>query len=170
MKKLAMPDVETFIAAIEDEISHTSDGRYFHRLHVALHALKTGDCYESARIYNHSPVSVYNWVHRLVERGLAGLEEGSRPGRPGKLSEAQQARLRKDLMLSPREFGYDQNIWDGPLLSYHLEKKYGVRLRVRQCQNLFHRLGYSLQRPRKKAAEVDPEKQSEFKKIPKMDE
>ena len=164
MKKLPADEVETFIAAIEDEISHTTEGRYFHRLHVALHALKTGDCYESARIYNHSPVSVYNWVNRLIQKGLAGLEEGGRPGRPGKLPESQQARLRKELALSPRELGYDQNLWDGPLLSYHLEKKFGVHLRVRQCQNLFHKLGYSLQRPRKKAAEADPEKQAEFKK------
>lgn len=164
MKKLKIQDVETFIAALEDEITHTSEGRYFHRLHVALHALKTDDCYESARIYNHSPASVYNWVHRLVENGLAGLEEGSRPGRPRKLSGAQLARLREELALSPRELGYNQNIWDGPLLSYHLERKYSVCLRVRQCQNLFHQLGYSLQRPRKKAAEADPEKQEEFKK------
>jgi len=164
MKKLQIVDVETFIAAIQDEISRTPEGRYYHRLHIALHALKTGDYYGTAHIFNHSPHSVYNWIHRLTQKGLAGLREGKRPGRPRCLSPSQEEELRKDLLFCPREFGYDQNIWDGPLLSYHLEKRFAVRLQVRQCQNLFHRLGFSLQRPRRQAAEADPEKQEIFKK------
>ena len=164
MKRFRVTDVETFIAALEDEISHTSEGRYYHRLHVTLHALKTGDCYESARIYNHSPHSIYNWLHRLTKRGLVGLQEGERPGRPRQLSFSQEQKLCKDLLLSPREFGYDQNIWDGPLLSYHLRKIFSVHLQVRQCQNLFHRLGFSLQRPRRQGAKADLEKQNTFKK------
>jgi len=164
MKRLEIPDVETFIAAIQDEISRTHEGRYYHRLHVTLHALKTGDCYEAARFYDHSPRSVYNWVHRLSNMGLVGLSEGKRPGRPSRLSPSQEQKLCKDLLLSPREFGYDQNVWDGPLLSYHLEKQFSVHLRVRQCQNVLHRLGFTLQRPRRQAAEADPEKQERFKK------
>lgn len=164
MQKLKISDVETFIAAIQDEISHTPEGKYFHRLHVVLHALKTDSCYESARIYDHSPHSIYNWIHRLITHGLAGLQEGERPGRPRKLTASQEKKLYKDLLLSPREFGYDQNIWDGPLLSHHLEKRFSVKLRVRQCQNLFHRLGFTLQRPRRKGAKSDPQEQEAFKK------
>lgn len=164
MRKLEIPDVEIFIAAIQDEISRGPEGKYYHRLHVVLHALKTGNPYEAARIYEHSPHSVYNWIHRLTSAGLSGLWEGKRSGRPRCLSPSQEEKLRKDLLLSPREFGYDQNIWDGPLLSYHLQKQFSVHLRVRQCQNIFHRLGFSLQRPRRQAAEADPEKQKAFKK------
>ena len=47
------------------------------------------------------------------KKGLAGLREGKRPGRPGCLSPSQEEELRKDLLFYPREFGYDQNIWDG---------------------------------------------------------
>ena len=164
MKRLKIPDVETFIAAIQDEISHTAEGRYYHRLHVVLHALKETSCYEAARIYGHSPRSVYNWIHRLITKGLAGLREGEHPGRPRKLSLLQQKQLRKHLLLSPREFTYDQNIWDGPLISYHLKEQYSVHLRVRQCQNVLHRLGFTLQRSRRQAAKADPAKQEAFKK------
>ena len=111
MKRLEISDLETFIAAIEDEICRTAERRYYHRLHVVLHALKTGNCYEAARIYNHAPHSVYNWIHRLTTYGLAGLLEAERPGRPKRLSPSQKERLSKDLLLSPREFGYDQNVW-----------------------------------------------------------
>ncbi len=164
MKRLKIHDVETFVDAIQDEISRNPEGRYYHRLHVTLHALKTGDFYEAARIYDHSPHSIYNWVHRLTTHGLAGLQEGKRRGRPRGLSTSQEQKLCKNLLLSPRKFGYDQNIWDGPLLSYHLQKKYSVHLRVRQCQNILHRLGFTLQRPRRQAAEADPEEQERFKK------
>ena len=167
MKKLEVPDVETFIAAIQDEISRTRQGRYYHRLHVVLHALKTGSCYEAASIYDHSPHSVYNWIHSLTTKGLAGLWEGERPGRPRSLSPSQQEELRKHLLLSPRKLGYDQNLWDGPLLSYHLEKQFSIHLRVRQCQNLFHRLGFTLQRPRQIPAKANPEEQETFKKNPR---
>ena len=33
MRRRVIQDVETFIAAIQDEISHHPEGRYFHRLH-----------------------------------------------------------------------------------------------------------------------------------------
>ena len=164
MKRLKIPDVEIFIAAIQDEIPHTQEGRYYHRLHVVLHTLKTGSCYQSARIYEHSPRSVYNWLHRLITKGLTGLWEGERSGRPSKLSSVQQKKLRRHILLSPREFGYNQNIWDGPLLSHHMEKHFSIHLGVRQCQNLFHHLGFTLQRPRRQGAQADPKQQEEFKK------
>ena len=50
------------------------------------------------------------------------------------------------------------------ILSHHLKVQYSVELRVRQCQNLFKQLGFSLQRPRKMPAGADPEKQEAFKK------
>ena len=60
--------------------------------------------------------------------------------------------------------GYHQNLWDGVLLSHHLDQNYSVSLGVRQCQRLFHQLGFSLQRPRRKAIEADSVKQEAFKK------
>lgn len=58
MKKLIIPDVETFIAAIQDEISQTPESRYFHQLHVVLRVLQGASSYEAARLYRHSPRTV----------------------------------------------------------------------------------------------------------------
>lgn len=90
--------------------------------------------------------------------------EGERPGRPSRLSPTHEEKIRKHLLLSPRKFSYDQNIWDGPLLSHHLEKQFSIYLKVRQCQNLFHKLGFTLQRPRRQASNSNPKQQEEFKK------
>ena len=164
MRRIAIPDAETFIAAIQDEISRTREGRYFHRLHVVLYVLHGASSYEAARLYGDSPRAIEYWVHRLLTRGLAGLWEGDRPGRPTRLSPSDQERLRNEIRRSPRELGYDQNLWDGVLLSHHLEKHYGASLSVRQCQRLFHKLGFTLQRPRRQAREADPLQQEAFKK------
>lgn len=164
MRRIAIPDAETFSAAVQDEISGTKEGRYYHRLHVVLHVLGGASSYEAARLYGDSPRSVEYWVQRLISQGLAGLEEGERPGRPGRLSPLAQEKLGSEIRRSPRELGYDQNLWDGLLLSHRLEKRYGVSLSVRQCQRLFHKLGFTLQRPRRQAHEADPLQQEVFKK------
>ena len=164
MRKFRIPDVKTFIAAIQDEISRTPEGRYFHRLHVILHVLQGASSYEAARLYRHSPRSIQYWIHRLLSYGLEGLWDRDHPGRPSRLSSSQERELRNQIRRSPRELGYEQNLWDGPLLSHHLKERYHITLSVRQCQRLFHRLGFTLQRPRRQAREADPEKQKEFKK------
>ena len=164
MKRLVIPDSEIFAAAIQDEISRNPQGRYFHRLHVVLQVLKGYSTYEAAKFYDHSPRTVQYWVHRLLSKGLAGLWEVDRPGRPSQLSLKDQNNLKKELRKSPRALNYDQNLWDGPLLSHHLKDRYGITMGVRQCQRLFRQLGFSLQRPQPKAAEADSLGQEQFKK------
>lgn len=164
MKRIVIPDTETFIAAIQDEISRTQEGRYFHRLHVVLHILRGYSSYEAARFYGHSPRTIQYWIHRLLSSGLAGLWDRDRPGRPSQLSQSELEKLRNEILCSPRELEYDQNLWDGPLLSHHLKEHYGVTISIRQCQRLFHQLGFTLQRPRRQAHEADPLRQEEFKK------
>lgn len=164
MKRLTIPDAETFIVAIQDEISRTPVGRYFHRLHVVLHVLQGSSSYEAARLYGHSPRTIQYWVHRLLSDGLTGLWDGQHPGRPGQLSWPDQQKLRNEISRSPRELRYDRNLWDGPLLSHHLKEQYRITLSVRQCQRLFHQLGFTRQRPRRRAREANPFHQEFFKK------
>jgi transposase len=164
MKRISIPDAETFVAAIQDEISRTREGRYFHRLDVILYVLQGSSPYDAARLFGHSPRTIEYWVHRLVSNGLSGLCEGDRTGRPGRLSIPDLPKLHNEIQRSPRELGYVQNLWDGPLLSHHLTKNYSVSLSVRQCQRLFHQLGFNLQRPRRQASEADSLQQETFKK------
>jgi len=164
VKKIGIKDAETFIAAIQDEISHTPEGRYFHRLHAILLVLNGVSTYDAARLYGDSPRAIAYWVQRMVSNGLFGLEDGNRSGRPTRLTAAQLEKLRNDMRRSPREQGYSQNLWDGLLLSHHILQQYSVSLGVRQCQRLFHQLGFSLQRPRRQASEADSLQQESFKK------
>ena len=164
MRRTSIPDAEVFKAAIRDEISRTPEGRYFHRLHAVLHVLDGASSHDTARLYGDSPRAIEYWVQRLTSKGLSGLLDGNHPGRPTRLSAGNLAELRTDIGRSPRELGYDQNLWDGLLLSHHITHNYSVSLSVRHCQRLFHQLGFSLQRPRRKASEADGPHQEAFKK------
>lgn len=165
MKRIIIPNAETYLTTIEDAISQTQNIRYFHRLEVVRYVLQGHSPYEAAQVFNHSPRSIHNWLHRLAGQGLPGLQATPQPGRPPRLSQIELEQLRKDLGHSPQELGYDQNLWDGILLSHHLAHKYSVTLGVRRCQSLFHELGLSLQRPRLQACEANSSKQEVFKKI-----
>ena len=54
------------------------------------------------------------------------------------------------------------------MLSEHILKRYGVFLKVRRCQELFHILGFSYKRPRKIAYGALPEAKDDFKKTKQM--
>ena len=45
----------------------------------------------------------------------------------------------------PNDHGF--KVWDGPALSAYIKAKYDIEIGVRQCQRLFHSLGYSRIRP-----------------------
>ncbi|MDP2766359.1 MAG: winged helix-turn-helix domain-containing protein, partial [Candidatus Methanoperedens sp.] len=82
---------------------------------------------------------------------------------PPTVSENILNNLNSDLRQNPTYFGYTQNLWDGKMLSYHLEKKYDIKLGVRQCQRLFIKMNFRLRKPRPVIARSDDEAKADFK-------
>jgi transposase len=85
------------------------------------------------------------WMKSVDEHGFRSLWPKKQPGRPERLSQDQKEKIKDDIAKDPSEFGY--NVWDGNTLSNHIGKKYGILLKTRQCERLFHKLGFSLIRP-----------------------
>ena len=112
-------------------------------------------------------ISIQRWVRSFEKYGFAGPADCERPGRPKRLTSEQWEKMSQDLRKHPREFGYQQNLWDGKLLSHHLLECYGVDLGTRQCQRIFRELGFRLRKPRPLIAKADPEEQEAFKKTAK---
>ena len=91
-------------------------------------------------------------------------EDQERKGRPAAIDERISRKINEDLRQLPRDLGYEQNLWDGKLLSHHLAVKYDVRLGVRQCQRFFRALGFRRRKPRPVIAQADPALQRAYKK------
>jgi len=68
------------------------------------------------------------------------------------------------LRKTPSEVGMGGNLWDGKTLAAWIERQYGARLGVRQCQRLFRQLGFRLRKPRPLVAQANPERQKAHKK------
>ena len=146
-------------------IMSSSDESRFHFRVFAVNMVLSG-C-TASQIGNMAGVSkqaVTGWVKIADEQGFEALRPKSRPGRPSKLTPAQKASIDADLQEDPAKFGY--KVWDGPSLSSHIKKTTGIDMGIRQCQRLFHELGYSHIRPQpypSKGSE-DTEERNEFKK------
>jgi len=164
MRKLTISDKEVMRLAVQQEITRSEESRYDHRLHGILLVSQGLSCYQVADWLGQDARTVQRWVQRFETRGFVGLREGQRPGRPSQLSPAQWEEVDRQLRQDPRQLGYGQNLWDGKLLAYHLAQKHGTRLGVRQCQRLFHQLGFRLRKPRPVIAQADPAAQQAFKK------
>jgi transposase len=164
MRKLEIKDAQIIRLAVQDEILRSEESRYDHRLHGILLVCSGFSCSEVAGLFGRSRRTIQYWVRRFEQSGFAGLVEVPRSGRPPVLSEALLQAVGKDLRRSPLEFGYTQNLWDGKLLSHHLAQSYGVKLKVRQCQRMFHQLGFRRRKPRPLIAKADPHAQRNYKK------
>ena len=105
-------------------------------------------CPTVASLLGDSPRAVAYWVHRFQQKGLAGLQEGQRSGRPGRLDEKQIAGINLALRGKPNDAGMRVNLWDGKTLAAWIQKEYGIQLGVRQCQRLFRQLDFRLRKPR----------------------
>ncbi|MBI4286930.1 MAG: transposase [Chloroflexi bacterium] len=168
MRKLIVPDAETVILALQDEIRRSEESRYDHRLHGILLVAQGMSGRHVADLLGDAPRTVAYWVRRFEEEGLAGLVEGERPGRPRRLSEGQLAEIDAALRSTPRDFGLVGNLWDGKMLAEFIHRRWSVPLGVRQCQRLFRRLDFRLRKPRPEIAKADPEEQARFKKTPRV--
>jgi len=166
MRKLEIKEAGIMRIAVQQEIQRSEESRYDHKLHGILLVCSGMNCYEVAQLLGHSPRTVEYWVRNFERSGFAGLEETPRSGRPSVLDEKKRIAIGKDLRRSPRDFGYEQNLWDGKILSYHLAHKFHITLGVRQCQRLFNQLGFRRRKPRPIIAKADPEAQRAYKKTP----
>jgi len=166
MRKLQIEDAEVMRIAIQQEIGRSEESRYDHRLHGLLLVTAGQSCRQVAELFGEDGTTVQRWVRRFELGGLEALREGERPGRPRTLEGVQWRKLQSDLRKSPRDFGLAATLWDGPVLSEHLRRRYRVELGVRQCQRLFRRMGFRLRKPRPQIAPADPLKIAAVKKTP----
>jgi transposase len=164
MRKLEIAEAGMMQLAIRDEINRSEEARYDHRLHGLLLVSSGHSCTEVGTLFGEAATTVQRWVRRFGESGFAGLREGERTGRPRSFDERSWRRIEADLRKAPDAFGLQANLWDGPVLSEHLRRNYGVALGVRQCQRLFRQMGFRLRKPRPQVAQSDPVAVSAAKK------
>ena len=128
MKPLTIADASTIVLGLQDEIRRSEESRYDHRLHGVLLVAQGMSCPEVSRLLGDSPRTVEYWVRRFEDRGLTGLVEGERSGRPRRLNDKQLEEINSVLRQAPESAGIPRGLWDGKGLAAFIKKQYGVIL------------------------------------------
>lgn len=101
--------------------------------------------------------AVSQWKTAHAQGGIDALAGKSAPGGTPKLNEKQCQRLLKYLLQGPRKHGGSTELWTLPRIVRLIETKFGVQYDQSGVWRLLRRLGWSCQKPERRARERDNE-------------
>lgn len=108
-----------------------------------------------ARAVGASPSSVKRWSDALQAGGPEALKAKPHPGRRPFLSRRQKERLRRLLLKGPCAAGYRTDLWTCSRVAEVIAKRFGVCYHVDHVGRLLHGLGWTCQKPERRARERD---------------
>ncbi|QUH05834.1 winged helix-turn-helix domain-containing protein [Saccharopolyspora erythraea] len=112
-----------------------------------------------------SAQTVSKWYRAWSAGGREGLAGAGRAGRVPRLSDEQLAEVEAELLRGPRANGFSTEMWTLARVAEVIERLTGVRYSLTQTWTILReRLGWSRQRPARKAAERDDEAIEEWVK------
>jgi len=120
-------------------------------------ALLDQDCspQEVAKRLGVSLRSVFRWRKAVADGGAAALAAVPHPGRASFLSEDQQEDLVERLVEGAQSQGFDSDLWTCPRVKLLIERLYGVSYHVDHVARLLRGLGFTPQKPTRRALERD---------------
>jgi transposase len=109
-----------------------------------------------ARELGVSAQTASRWYCAWQDGGRRALTGAGRAGRPPRLSDTQLRLVEKALLRGPRAHGYPTDMWTLDRVAEVIEKLTGVRYASTQTWTILRqRLGWTRQRPARRAAERD---------------
>ena len=99
--------------------------------------------------------SVNRWWIAYCEQGKTGLDALPHPGKPCRLSPRQRDLLTRRLLKGAKANGYSTDLWTCVRIAEVIERHYGVHYHVDHIPRLMASLGWSCQKPERRAVERD---------------
>lgn len=110
---------------------------------------------EVARLVGASPSSVFRWKEAMDAGGPAALAAKPHPGRPARLGAPQKRALLTILRQGPRAVGFNTELWTLRRVAQVIEREFGVRYHPGHVWTILRTLGWSAQKPERRARERD---------------
>lgn len=111
--------------------------------------------HEIARRIGCHASSVLRWRNTWRRGGPAALKAKPAPGRPPRLTLKQKAKLVALLTQGAMAHGYRTELWTTQRISVLIERQFGVKYHRNHIGKLLHQLGWSHQKPERRAIERD---------------
>lgn len=102
-----------------------------------------------------TPGAVSQWLKRARNEGETALRHHKGTGRPPGLDPAQKAQLVELLREGAHALGFRGNVWHCGRVAQLIERAFGVRYHPAHVSRLLRALGWSLQKPVRRAAQRD---------------
>ena len=150
--------------ALRRHARHEADRRAALRMLAIANALEGMGRAEAARLVGMERPALRDAVARYNAEGLAGLYDRPKPGRPPRLSEAEQAVLAARVFRGPDPERDGVCAWTRADLGCWLEERFGKAFHPSSLSRVLKRLEMSRQKARPAHPEADPKAQERFAK------
>jgi len=107
--------------------------------------------------------TAYTWKARLDEGGIDALRAMT-PGRPAQLDAKHLQGLRTALLQGALSHGFGTELWTLKRVGVLIERRYGVRFSQAQVWRLLGAMGFSSQKPDRRAIERDEDAVKRWKR------
>ena len=99
--------------------------------------------------------SVRRWNAAKRVRGVSSLRAKPSPGRPARLNQPQKRQLRRMILQGATQYGFATDLWTCPRVAQVIHRRFQVAYHVDHLSRLLHSLGFSPQKPERRAIERD---------------
>ncbi len=148
--------------ALRRQARHEPNRRAALRMLAIANALEGMSRAEAARLAGMERQALRDAVARYNAEGLAGLHDRPKPGRPERLSEAEQAALAARVFRGPDPERDGVAAWTRADLCGWLEARFGKPLHPSSLSRVLRRLDLSRQKVRPVHPRADPKAQERF--------
>ena len=151
-------------AALRHGARHEPNRRAALRMLAIANALEGMSRAEAARLAGMERPALRDAVVRYHAEGVAGLHDRPKPGRPQRLSEAEQAALAARVFTGPDRERDGVSAWTRADLCAWLKARFGKAFHPSSLSRVLERLDLSWQKARPVHPDADPKAQERFRK------
>ena len=108
---------------------------------------------EAAQAVGVARQTAYTWKAVLAEGGIDALRAMPTRGRPARLDQTQLQALGRTLLQSPTTLGFGTELWTIKRVGVLIERQYDVKFGQTQIWRILGGLGFSVQKPERRAIE-----------------
>jgi len=119
---------------------------------------------EVGRMLDCAPSSVMRWRDARTRGGKQALKVKPTPGRPSELKARDRQRIVGRLMKGAMANGFATELWTTTRVAQVIHKCCGVRYHKSHVARLLHELGFSCQKPERRALERDEARIEQWKR------
>jgi len=119
---------------------------------------------EVARHFGVTAAAVSQWKTAYQLQGPDAMKPTPHTGRPAKLTADQLEHLEKLLLQGPEMHGYTNTLWTLSRVAAVIKKHFGIRYDPSGVWHILVRMGWSCQKPERRARERDEEAISAWRK------